>query len=61
MKNRINPKRKALEELRQNLRYFQMMTRMDYRSYLASMAKCKEIGAKMRQLQKEESHEGKTQ
>lgn len=53
--------RKRLKALRQNLHYFQMMTRMDYRRYLASIAKCKEIGAEMRQLQKEEKHEGKTQ
>lgn len=61
MKKRRNTTRKALEEQRHNLRYFQMMVRMDYHSYLKSVAKCKEIGARMRQLQKEEKHEGKTQ
>lgn len=42
-----------IKELRQELRYHQMMNRVDLRAYRAGVRKCKEIAAKMRELQKE--------
>jgi len=41
-----------IKELRQELHYHQQMVRVDLRSLKAGIAKCKEIGAKMRKLQK---------
>ena len=40
-----------IKELRQELRYHQMMNRVDLRAYRAGVRKCKEIAAKMRALQ----------
>jgi hypothetical protein len=42
-----------IKELRRELRYHQMMNRVDLRAYHAGVRKCKEIAAKMRELQKE--------
>jgi len=41
-----------LKELRKELRYWQMMVRMDMKSLERTREKCKEIGSKMRALQK---------
>ena len=41
-----------IKELRQELRYHQTMARVDLRALKAGRAKCKEIGSKMRKLQK---------
>jgi len=41
-----------IKELRKELRYHQMMVRVDLRAVRAGVAKCKEIAAKMRELQK---------
>jgi hypothetical protein len=40
-----------LRELREELRYWQGMARIDAHSLIGSRNKCKEIGAKMRALQ----------
>jgi hypothetical protein len=40
-----------LRELREDLRYWQGMARIDARSLIGSRNKCKEIAAKMRALQ----------
>jgi hypothetical protein len=40
-----------IKELRVELRYHQQMLRIDIRAVKAGIAKCKEIGAKMRELQ----------
>jgi len=40
-----------IKELRQDLRYHQMMVRVDVRAAKSGMRKCKEIAAKMRKLQ----------
>ena len=40
-----------IKELRRELHYQQMMLRVDLRAVKAGVAKCKEIGAKMRALQ----------
>ena len=40
-----------IKELRQELHFHQQMVRVDIRSVKAGIRKCKEIGAKMRQLQ----------
>jgi hypothetical protein len=41
-----------IKELRVELRYHQQMLCVDVRAVKAGIAKCKEIGAKMRELQK---------
>jgi bifunctional ADP-heptose synthase (sugar kinase/adenylyltransferase) len=41
-----------IKELRVELRYHQQLLRVDIRAVKAGIAKCKEIGAKMRELQK---------
>jgi hypothetical protein len=41
-----------IKELRVELRYHQQMVRVDLRALKAGIAKCKEIGARMRELQK---------
>lgn len=41
-----------IKELRQELRYHQMMVRVDLNAARAGIRKCKEIAAKMRELQK---------
>lgn len=41
-----------IKELRQELHYHQQMLRVDIRAVKAGIRKCKEIGAKMRELQK---------
>jgi hypothetical protein len=41
-----------IKELRVELRYHQQMVRIDVRVLKAGIAKCKEIAAKMRELQK---------
>lgn len=45
-------RKKLLRELREELRYWQAQVRMEWRWLLASMAKCREIGRKMREVQK---------
>ena len=40
-----------IKELREELRYWQMMTRMDIRSLRSAKNKCREIAAKMRSIQ----------
>lgn len=40
-----------IKELRQELRYYQTMARVDARALRAAREKCKQIGAKMRKLQ----------
>jgi len=40
-----------IKEMRGELRYWQMMVRLDIRSLKLTRIKCKEIAAKMRQLQ----------
>jgi hypothetical protein len=40
-----------IKELRRELHYHQMMLRVDIRATKAGVSKCKEIGAKMRELQ----------
>lgn len=40
-----------LRELKADLHYYQQMVRVDVRSLKAGIRKCKEIGAKMRDLQ----------
>jgi hypothetical protein len=47
-----------LRELRADLRYYQMMVRVDARALKASIRKCKELGEKMRELQKENMKKG---
>lgn len=47
-----------LRELRADLRYYQMMVRVDVRALKAGIRKCKEIGAKMRELQAENAKKG---
>jgi len=42
-----------IKELRLQLHYHQMLLRVDLRVVRASIAKCKEIAARMRQLQKD--------
>lgn len=42
-----------IKELRQDLHYHQMLIRVDIRALRAGIAKCKEIAAKMRELQKD--------
>jgi hypothetical protein len=42
-----------IKELRQELHFHQMMNRVDLRAYRAGVRKCKELAAKMRELQKE--------
>jgi hypothetical protein len=42
-----------LKELRRELRFHQMMVRVDLRAVNAGKQKCKEIAAKMREIQKE--------
>jgi hypothetical protein len=42
-----------LKELRAELRYWQMQARLEERLLKKTRAKCKAIGAKMRELQKE--------
>jgi hypothetical protein len=42
-----------IKELRQELRYHQMMVRVDLRAVRAGIAKCKEIAAKMREAQRQ--------
>jgi hypothetical protein len=41
-----------IKELRQELRYHQMMVRVDLRAVRAGMKKCKEIAARMREAQR---------
>jgi hypothetical protein len=50
----MKTKKTLLKELRKELRYFQQRTRIDINALKASRAKCKEIGAKMRGIQREE-------
>ena len=47
-----------LRELRADLHYYQIMARVDARALKASIRKCKEIGAKMRELQEENNKKG---
>jgi hypothetical protein len=42
-----------IKELRQELHFHQMMVRVDLRAARAGVAKCKEIAAKMRELQRQ--------
>jgi hypothetical protein len=44
------------KKLLADLHYFQMQTRIDVNSLKASRRKCKEIGAELRKLQKEEKN-----
>lgn len=44
---------KKIRELKLELRYFQERARIDERSLRSSRAKCKEIGVKLREAQKE--------
>lgn len=46
---------KKIRELLLELRYFQERARIDARSLRSSRAKCKEIGVKLRQAQKEQN------
>lgn len=41
-----------IRELREELRYHQTMNRVALRAYRAGVKKCKELGQKMRELQK---------
>lgn len=41
-----------IKELRKELHYQQLMLRVDLRAVKAGIARCKEIGARMRALQK---------
>lgn len=41
-----------IREMKRELHYHQMMVRMDLRAAKAGMAKCKEIAARMRKIQK---------
>jgi hypothetical protein len=45
----------TMRELRSELHYYQQMVRVDVRALKASIRKCKEIGAKLRELQKAKS------
>ena len=45
-----------IKELRVQLRYHQQMLRVDIRAVKAGIKKCKEIGKKMRELQKGHNH-----
>lgn len=47
-----------LRELRADLHYYQQLVRVDVRSLKAGIRKCKEIGAKMRELQAENRKKG---
>lgn len=47
-----------MRELRADLHYYQMMVRVDVRALKASIRKCKEVGAKMRELQEENRKKG---
>jgi hypothetical protein len=47
-----------LRELRADLHYYQQMARIDERALKATIRKCKEIGAKMRELQEENQKKG---
>lgn len=49
----MKSKAARLRELRQELRYHQQMLRVDIRAVRAGKEKCKEIGQKMREVQKE--------
>lgn len=42
-----------IKDLRRELRFHQMMVRVDLRAVKAGKEKCKEIAAKMRKLQQE--------
>jgi hypothetical protein len=44
------------KKLLADLHYFQMQTRIDINSLKASRRKCKEIGAELRKLKKEENN-----
>jgi adenylate kinase len=44
-----------IRELRQELHHHQMMNRVDLRAYRAGVRKCKEIAARMRELQCQEN------
>ena len=44
-----------IDELRQDLRYWQAMARIDANNLRASRKKCQQIGDQMRRLQKEAS------
>jgi hypothetical protein len=48
----MKTKKTVLGELRKELRYYQTMVRVDIRALKAAAAKCKEIGKKMRGVQK---------
>ena len=41
-----------IKELRRELHFHQMLVRVDLRALKAGVARCKEIAAKMRELQK---------
>jgi hypothetical protein len=47
-----------MRELRAELHYYQQMVRVDIRALRASIRKCKEIGARMRELQAENQKKG---
>lgn len=48
----------VMRELRADLHYYQQMVRIDVRALKASIRKCKEIGARMRELQAENQKKG---
>lgn len=50
----MKTKKTRLKELRAELRHWQMICRLDVRSLQRTREKCKEIGAKMRQVQSEQ-------
>lgn len=50
-----------IKELRQELRYHQMMNRVDLRAARAGVRKCKELGQQMRDLQSGKAVEHKMQ
>lgn len=49
---RLTTAKRQIRELREQLHYWQMQAKMEARWLKQSRAKCKEIGAKMRKLQK---------
>lgn len=52
MKKKKPTKYMLLKKLKEELRYHQMMVRVDLRALKAGREKCKEIGAEMRKIQK---------
>jgi hypothetical protein len=49
----------VMREMRADLHFYQLQVRVDIRALKASIRKCKEIGAKMRELQEENRKKGK--